>query len=178
AENRMRLEPVALFAEALALLPHPAFALLGSAHLLASPRQLIPRIGQRGLGLLELRLGLTSPVRFETLCQGLALSSVPRQQPSVPLRLIMSRPLAAKFLVKPLGFMNDGRGLMMHARSIEHAQGVFFFPAQPAVPRSFHNVVEETLAAEPDGSRGLTHALQGGLHPAEMNRDQIQGGPV
>ena len=44
-ENRMRLEPVALFTEALALLPYPAFALLGSAHLIASQRQLIPHVG-------------------------------------------------------------------------------------------------------------------------------------
>ena len=41
----MRLEPVALLAEALALLPHPAFALLGSAHLIVSQRQLIPHVG-------------------------------------------------------------------------------------------------------------------------------------
>ncbi|HKM53033.1 MAG TPA: hypothetical protein VJY33_06440, partial [Isosphaeraceae bacterium] len=130
----MRLEPVALRTEALALLPHPAFALLGSAHLLASPRQVIPRIGQRGLvprelisglgkvllgprelisGLGKLLLGLASPVRYETLRQGLALASVPRQQPSVPLRLTMRRPLAAQFLVEHLCFMNDGRGLMM-----------------------------------------------------------------
>src|SRR5208337_4208327 len=49
---------------------------------------------------------------------------------------------------------------------------------QPTGPRNFRKVVEEALAAEPDGSRGLIHALQDGLHPAEMNGDQIQGGPV
>src|SRR5208282_1062 len=206
-ENRMRLEPVALLTEALALLPHPAFALLGSAHLLASPRQLIPRNGQRGLGprelisglgkllllgprelisglgklllgLGKLLLGLALPLRFKTLRQGLALSSVPRQQPSVALCLTMGRPLAAQFLVKHLCFMNDGRGLMMNTRSIENSQGVFFVPAQPTEPRSFRKVVEEALAAEPDGSRGLILALQDGLHPAEMNRDQIQRGPI
>jgi|SRR5208337_1014784 len=85
---------------------------------------------------------------------------------SHPFRLTVGRPLAAQFLVKHLCFVNDGRGLMMNTRLIEHSQGVFFVPAQPAEPRSFGNVVEETLAAEPDGSRGLVHALQEGLHPA------------
>src|SRR5208337_1511795 len=57
-------------------------------------------------------------------------------------------------------------------------QRVFFVPVQPTAPRSFRKVVEEALAAEPDGSRGLILALQDGLHPAEMNRDQIQRGPI
>src|SRR5271166_5157897 len=90
----------------------------------------------------------------------------------------MKQPLAAEFFIKQLCFMNDGRGLMMNTRSIEHSQRVFIVPVQLTEQRSFRKIVEEAPAAEPNGSRGLIHALQDGLHPAEMYRDQIQGGPV
>jgi hypothetical protein len=53
----MILEPVALVANAQALLQDQLFALPQTAYLHESPRQLVPRIGQRGLALQQLILG-------------------------------------------------------------------------------------------------------------------------
>ncbi len=103
----MRFKPVSLFAKALALLPHPEFVLPSQPYRLSCPLELIMQVRQCGLGLHKLNtslgelllLGLASPfrcgrLRYETLPQSLALASVPRQQPSVPLRMMSVRPMA------------------------------------------------------------------------------------
>ena len=82
----------------------------------------------------------------EALVRLRQLASVPRQQPAVPLGLMMRRSPAAQFLVENLSFMIDRRGLMMHALAIKGARGAAgLVPAQPAVPRSDRGIVEKTV---------------------------------
>ena len=97
---------------------------------------------------------------------------------AITLEIPVCRVVAAHRIKKDLGFVKDGRRLLVHGGTIEEIENLGRVPGQAALVDGDFQRFQIVEATETKRRNRRTRAFQDELLPAGMNRDDVERLPV